>query len=288
LTDAAPVLPVRAELRRDARQVWDTRRMELAISHVLYKEKAADYRLRADAHPTYEICYVDRGVVEVVTAGARLALGQGELCLFLPHQEHGLWASGEPPGPNLVTVDFTTGFRELRVLARRKLRLDAPQRGLLQTLLRERQGAGAYRDEMERAVLATLLVSLLRDARAPANDGGRDTAAGTARGRSLLVDEAVDYIRVHLAEPLSVASIADAVHVSPSHLSHSFAGTRGAGVMQVVREARVDHAKKLLRTAPLTVAEVAHASGFASVHHFSRVFKQATGFTPAAYGRSLR
>src|SRR3954452_8431161 len=100
--------------------------MELAISHALYKEKAADYRLRADAHPTYEICYVDRGVVEVVTAGTRLVLGQGELCVFLPHQEHGLRATGSPPGPNLVTVDFTTSFHELRRLAGRRLRLDAP------------------------------------------------------------------------------------------------------------------------------------------------------------------
>ena len=261
--------------------------MRLAISHIRYKEKAHDYRLRADVHGTHEICYVDRGRVDVVTGGARLSLEQGDLCLFLPYQEHAIWSVAGPPGPNLVTVDFDTDFRELRLLAKRKLHLHGPARARLASLVQERDRERPYRSEMEEALLAALLVCLLREREAPV-DGVRRASARTERMRELLVDEAVDYIRAHLREPLSVGLVADVLHVSTSHLSHSFSSVLSTGVMQVLREARIDQAKRLLRSAPLTVTEVAVACGFASVHHFSRVFKQATGFTPGAYARSLR
>jgi transcriptional regulator GlxA family with amidase domain len=43
----------------------------------------------------------------------------------------------------------------------------------------------------------------------------------------------------------------------------------------------------MLRTTPLTVAEVAYATGFESQGYFSRVFKQVALKTPLDYRRSL-
>jgi AraC-like DNA-binding protein len=53
-------------------------------------------------------------------------------------------------------------------------------------------------------------------------------------------------------------------------------------------ERRVDTAKRLLKNDDLPLAQIALACGFANQSHFTRVFKLATGCTPAAWQRRSR
>ena len=52
-----------------------------------------------------------------------------------------------------------------------------------------------------------------------------------------------------------------------------------------VRALRVEAARRLLRGSTLTLSDVATAAGFADQSHLTRVFKRATGLTPAGYRR---
>lgn len=54
------------------------------------------------------------------------------------------------------------------------------------------------------------------------------------------------------------------------------------------RKARVRRAKHLLATTDDKVADIAHAVGSASVQHFTELFREETGTTPAAWRQSRR
>ena len=57
----------------------------------------------------------------------------------------------------------------------------------------------------------------------------------------------------------------------------------GTGIAEYIRQQRIDHAKKLLKTTDLPITEVAKQSGFLDYTYFYRVFKKVTGHSPKNY-----
>ena len=55
---------------------------------------------------------------------------------------------------------------------------------------------------------------------------------------------------------------------------------------EIIRAARIDHAKHLLVTTRLLVREISERSGYDSEKHFATQFQRATGVTPSAYRRN--
>lgn len=83
--------------------------------------------------------------------------------------------------------------------------------------------------------------------------------------------------------PLSHGALARFAGVSPRHLDRLFAKEVGARFSEVYRAMRVRHAQRLLEQSPLSIAEIAFATGFSSAGHFARTFSAITGKTPRAF-----
>ncbi len=90
---------------------------------------------------------------------------------------------------------------------------------------------------------------------------------------------AIDYIQAHLAQPVTVAEVAEVVQMSPYHFSRCFKQSTGLSPYQYILHQRVEQAKLLLRSA-LPLAQIAAQVGFASQSHFNRHFKRWVGLTP--------
>jgi len=88
----------------------------------------------------------------------------------------------------------------------------------------------------------------------------------------------------HLSQAaLSPAMVAGLLGVSVRHL-HLLFETTGTSFSQTVAAQRMRQTRLLLREAPQrTIAEIAHACGFASLATFYRVFSASTGLTPAKF-----
>lgn len=97
------------------------------------------------------------------------------------------------------------------------------------------------------------------------------------------------YIGDHLADTdLGRASIAANVHVTPDYLSYLFHKEAGQVLSSYISEARIEEAKRLLRSTDQPLHSVAVAVGFANDTYFHKQFKKLTGQTPAAYRTSHR
>ncbi|MEM6487734.1 MAG: AraC family transcriptional regulator [Pseudomonadota bacterium] len=93
---------------------------------------------------------------------------------------------------------------------------------------------------------------------------------------------AVQHIRAHLAEDLSLAAMADVAAMSPAHFARAFRRATGTSPLQFVIAERLETALALLRTTRLSVAEVAYRVDYADVPRFGQHFKRRYGTTPGA------
>jgi AraC-like DNA-binding protein len=93
----------------------------------------------------------------------------------------------------------------------------------------------------------------------------------------------MSYIRTHLAEPLTVADLAEQVNLSPSAFARMFREVTGTSPYRCVKEMRLDKARNLLIEDGLAVANVAAAVGYASTSHFIKEFRARFGTTPGGY-----
>ena len=99
------------------------------------------------------------------------------------------------------------------------------------------------------------------------------------------IQEVLTYIGGHLAEDLSVESLAAKAYMSKFYLMRKFKADTGYGLHQYIRSKRLLMARDLLKTdAPIT--QIASGVGFMDYSTFSRAFKSMFGCTPREYRNS--
>ncbi|MBQ2942485.1 MAG: helix-turn-helix transcriptional regulator [Clostridia bacterium] len=97
------------------------------------------------------------------------------------------------------------------------------------------------------------------------------------------VFDAIDYIKEHFTEDITLAGIADHCHLSASYLQHLFIKVKGIGISEEIRECRLERAAELLRDTNHSVRYIALDSGFNNVDYFSTAFKKRFGKTPLKF-----
>ena len=99
---------------------------------------------------------------------------------------------------------------------------------------------------------------------------------------------AKEFIHAHFTEPVTLAQVATAVHVSPFHFCRVFRAATGVTLTEYVSRLRVERAKTLLVDGFVRVSEVAYATGFGSISQFNTVFRRCVGKTPTQYRSAQR
>lgn len=111
--------------------------------------------------------------------------------------------------------------------------------------------------------------------------------AGVTRARAgeqtQLIRDVLQYLEEHIAEPLSVESVAKAFGYSKSRFSHLFNDRLKCTLPAYVRQLRCQHAARMLKETELSVLDIAMRTGFDCPQTFYRAFKQCYGVTPMVY-----
>ncbi|BCJ28305.1 helix-turn-helix domain-containing protein [Actinocatenispora sera] len=88
-------------------------------------------------------------------------------------------------------------------------------------------------------------------------------------------------------EPLTVADLAAAAHLSPAHFSRAFTRAFGEPPHRYLLTRRLERAAALLRTTDRSVADICFAVGAGSVGSFSTSFRRMYGRSPLGYRASF-
>ena len=102
-----------------------------------------------------------------------------------------------------------------------------------------------------------------------------------------ILAEAMQYMRDHFAESISLNDVGRAVHRNASTLRKLFREQLGVTFTECLNKFRVEASEELLKQPDLSLAQIAVAVGFYDQSHFGKVFRNLTGHTPAAYRRKI-
>lgn len=94
---------------------------------------------------------------------------------------------------------------------------------------------------------------------------------------------AIDYIRMHVQEPITVEQVAHELSVNSSYLSKLFKQEMGKSISEYIRDSKIEIAEHMLRHLDDTSLQIANYLGFSSQSHFIQVFRKQTGMTPEEY-----
>lgn len=97
------------------------------------------------------------------------------------------------------------------------------------------------------------------------------------------VEKAKHYLTDHLTQEIRTEDIAEAVGLSPYHLSRLFKTHTGLTMREYLARERIEAAKQLLATTDRTIPQIASLLRFCDQSYFTMVFRRQTGQTPGEY-----
>lgn len=102
------------------------------------------------------------------------------------------------------------------------------------------------------------------------------------------IDEAIHYIEIHLHEKITLEKVAEAVRMSPGHLSRVFRQETGVSLVDYVQQERISAAKHMLIYSDATLSAISQYLAFSTQSYFVRIFKKHMGMTPGQYRKTYR
>lgn len=95
------------------------------------------------------------------------------------------------------------------------------------------------------------------------------------------------YMQEHLSEEVSLHILSEEFHLNSQYISQLFKNEIGVNFLTYLTNIRMEHAKKLLLSSSLSIAEVSEQSGYGDYRVFTKVFKKSEGITPSQYRRDF-
>lgn len=98
------------------------------------------------------------------------------------------------------------------------------------------------------------------------------------------LQKAIQLIETQLGnEDLSIEEFAEQLHLSRTQLFRKLKALTDQSPSRFIRSVRLRHAKELIQSGRLTIAEISYAVGFGSPTYFNRCFKEEFGKVPGAF-----
>lgn len=238
-------------------------------------------------HSFFEICYIIGGSGTYTEEGVDYPLGAGTHLCSRPERSHQIRTSGLDIVYVAFELDEARSSPEIvaayRELAAEGLPLvhsqsQTPTAYLWESLLLRDEHPFQLPAVARRPLAHALLLSF------PAQFRKHAAAETPPRsGASNLLQQAKLFIRDNLATPLSLGKLASYLNVSERHLSRLFVAGTGMNFTDYIRLARINQAERLLAESELSIADIAEATGFSSVHYFTRTFQRMKHLPPGRF-----
>ena len=109
----------------------------------------------------------------------------------------------------------------------------------------------------------------------------------TERGENVYLTAAIEYIKSHYFEEITVTQVADYVGISRKYLFAIFKERWGISPKDYIMDQRINRAKDFLRDSSLPVSHIAYSVGYKDSMTFSKMFKVKTGLSPSQYREEI-
>ena len=259
-----------------------------AVGRVKYRPRPSnDPVLIEHSHRLYQLVAVTAGESTVMITGESVVAKEGDLLFLAPGLLHTLYSSSGEMATEEVRFSVSDEMAALLAHVPSRILGDADRiRSLLGFAVEE----GVDRRPHYRELLALSIESilyLLARAHAPQLGEGLPLMSRT-EGAATSIETVREYLESNYDERITLASLADRFSLTREHLCRSFTAAFGVSPIHYLNVCRYERACTLLAETDLSVTEVAAATGYSSIHYFSRAFSGAAGVSPYEYRRARR
>ena len=101
--------------------------------------------------------------------------------------------------------------------------------------------------------------------------------------RNYAIRRAINFIREHYSENISLDLLADRLEITPEYLSALFNKEVGINFSTFLKRFRISQAKRLLKGTDEKIYTIAQQVGYNDPKYFNRVFKEEIGVSPGDY-----
>lgn len=239
-------------------------------------------------HDYYEIEFITGGHGTHVFNGEKYPLQRGCAYLITPKDFHTVT---EDPADRLQLFNINFSEQILPPLLSQQLdssnglfriTFQEPDStricALMEALLSEYESQELDRSEMMQALFEEFLILMIRQNRREAHESQQNFQKPV-----LPVNQVINYLKLHFREPVSLASCAKMVYLTPNYLGELFHRSTNLSFNEYVKHLRFDYAVNLLNLSPTPVEQISKLSGFHSASYFISLFRQQFGITPSQY-----
>ena len=227
---------------------------------------------------SFEIIYVNSGVLGMFEEDVTYNVEQGQAIILFPNRHHG------------GTRQFDKNLSFYWIHFRIDEEADALGKGIMSLpqlinlsnpeqyveLMRRFIKRQEY-DFENRTVLNLILLEILcelSDSSCPMK---------ISSPKLVLANNADQYIRLHIEEPLSSSIVAEALDCNTDYLGRIFNQIYGKTLTDAIHEHRLNKASKMLIETSLNGNEIAYQCGYSDTDYFRRCFRKHRGMTPKEY-----
>lgn len=288
--------------------VKTTLKEELTIKKIVtvhYFEYAKNYVFEGEKHDFWEFLVVDKGEIEVMAEIQGFKLKQGDIIFHKPNEFHNVWANGIV-APNLIVISFECKSPAIKYFENKILSIGNYEKNLLAQIIREAKEAFTSplhiptllkleknkdaqfgSEHLIKLYLEQMLINMIREGHCIKKEA---KLSSSVKERS--DDDIIKKIKSYLEENLTLNILFDDVcrfsSLSRTHLKVLFKEKTGLSVMEYYKNLKIEEAKKMIREGNHNFTQIASKIGYASIHYFSRHFKNVTDMNPSQYASSIK
>lgn len=249
------------------------------------------WSLPLHAHEDYfQIIYIHSGTGEALIGAERLPFRAGQLLFLRPRLKHGLLAGSAKP-VRTIDTKFILRRAKLRTACRRleafQPTVDERIVGLLEAIHTEARRHSPLTAAFCQTLFTQLLLLLLQQ-EPPDTLSDLSALPATPTEDDDLARRMERYLRENCAGVIDQRTLSAALHYSYRHLHNVWLKHHRESPLQALWHYRVARAAQLIRYSDYELKRIAELTGFASVHHFTRVFSRIAGVSPARWRQRER
>lgn len=212
--------------------------------------------------------YPEPGQLFLMPRGVKQSYGAISENTFLKHWCHFTASIGEMNLFDLIKTPYFINVENLPLL-----------KELFASLLENCSGSGMTSVLRAKASIYSIIAYFLESC-------GAEPARSLDSPAAEKLDAVLAYIENHLSGDITVEELARTVYLHPNYFIRFFKKHLGCSPMHYIKSLRLERARTLLTGSAMSVKEIALATGFKDLFHFSKSIKSYTGFSPSELRRT--
>jgi len=249
-----------------------------------YSARGNSYQFEGEEHQYWELTYVDNGELICTVDGESYVMPPRTMMFFAPHQFH-TQKTNSDKSCSYLTIMFAMNLKDSKKITHRVLPC---QKEVYSTLITFIQNASDKNDSN-----SELLLCLMKQLVIYSMQNGQDsqlknsTTPMQQHFEDELLNEVINFIKQKIDQPITVVDICDQYSISRSTLQALFKRNLNTSPKYYINSMKLERSKILLKNSTYTVSQISEKLGYASIHYFSRKFKQEYGISPSEYSKSI-